>query len=155
MSSFDHETFLSPLTWRYGSEAMRHIWSEAEKRRMLRRFWVALAEAESEAGLVSHEQVADLRARVDDVEIERAAEIEREIRHDLMAEIMTYAEQCPVGGPIIHLGATSTDALDNVDAMRLQYSLDFAIGQLHGVLFDMGAFVTKGARYGTARTNGL
>jgi adenylosuccinate lyase len=57
----------------------------------------------------------------DDIDIARAAAIEREIRHDLMAEIRTYAEQCPVGGAIIHLGATSMDALeDNVDALRLR-----------------------------------
>ncbi|MFO7635608.1 MAG: adenylosuccinate lyase, partial [Caldilinea sp.] len=59
---FDHETYLSPLTWRYGGEAMRKLWSEAHKRRLLRRFWVALAEAQAEAGLVSAAQVDDLRA---------------------------------------------------------------------------------------------
>ena len=57
---FTHETYLSPLTWRYGSPAMRKIWSEVEKRRQLRRFWVALAEAQAEAGLVNADQVADL-----------------------------------------------------------------------------------------------
>jgi adenylosuccinate lyase len=40
-----------------------------------------------------------------------------------MAEIRTFAEQCPVGGAIIHLGATSMDALDNVDALRLRAAL--------------------------------
>ena len=50
MSVYDHETYLSALTWRYGSDAMRRLWSEAEKRRLLRRFWVALAEAEAQAG---------------------------------------------------------------------------------------------------------
>ncbi|MEZ4711897.1 MAG: adenylosuccinate lyase [Caldilineaceae bacterium] len=134
MPSFDHETYISPLTWRYGSEAMRMVWSEAEKRRLLRRFWVALAEAQHEAGLVTAEQAADLRARQDDIDIARAAEIEREIRHDLMAEIRTFAEQCPVGGPIIHLGATSMDVLDNVDALRLQAGLDLLIEQLTALL---------------------
>ena len=56
MTEFNHETYLSPLTWRYGSSAMRTIWSEVEKRRQLRHFWVALAEAQQEAGLVSAEQ---------------------------------------------------------------------------------------------------
>ena len=134
MSGYDHETYLSPLTWRYGSEEMRGMWSEAEKRRLLRRFWVALAEAQCEAGLVSEEQAADLRGHVDDVDIARATEIEREIRHDLMAEIRTYAEQCPVGGPIIHLGATSMDALDNVDALRLKRALGLVIDRLEAVL---------------------
>ena len=53
MSTFTHDTYLSPLTWRYGSEVMRRIWSEDEKRRLMRRVWVALAEAQFEAGLVT------------------------------------------------------------------------------------------------------
>ena len=120
MTTFDHETYLSPLTWRYGSEAMRTVWSEAQKRRLLRRFWVALADAQAEVGLVTPAQVAELRAHQDTIDIARAEEIEREIRHDLMAEIKTYAEQCPTAGAIIHLGATSMDVLDNVDALRLR-----------------------------------
>jgi adenylosuccinate lyase len=121
---FRHDTFISPFTWRYGSREMRHIWSEEHKRRLLRRFWTALARAEMKAGIVTPEQVEDLEKAVDSVDIPRAAEIEAEIQHDLMAEIRTFAEQCPVGGSIIHLGATSMDALDNVDAVRLNESLD-------------------------------
>lgn len=134
MITFDHETYLSPLTWRYGSAAMRKIWSEAEKRRLLRRFWVALAEAQAEADLVTAEQVADLRAHQNEINIARAEEIEREIRHDLMAEIKTYAEQCPVGGAIIHLGATSMDVLDNVDALRLRQALELILANLQSLL---------------------
>lgn len=134
MTTFDHETYLSPLTWRYGSDAMRKVWSEAEKRRLLRRVWVALAEAQAEAGLVTAEQAADLRAHQQEIDIARAAEIEREIRHDLMAEIKTYAEQCPVGGAIIHLGATSMDILDNVDALRLCHALDLILANLRSLL---------------------
>lgn len=131
---FDHETYLSPLTWRYGGEEMRRLWSEANKRRLLRRFWVALAEAQQEAGLVSAAQVDDLRAHQDDIDIAAAEAIEREIRHDLMAEIKTYAAQCPVGGAIIHLGATSMDVLDNVDALRLRGALDLIIAVLEQAL---------------------
>lgn len=134
MQTYSHESYISPLTWRYGGQAMRTLWSEVEKRRLLRRFWVALAEAQAIAGLVTPEQVDDLRAHQDDVDIGRAAEIEKEIHHDLMAEIRTYAEQCPVGGSIIHLGATSMDALDNVDAVRLQRSLDLILAELGKVL---------------------
>lgn len=134
---FDHETYLSPLTWRYGGEKMRRLWSEANKRRLLRRFWVALAEAQQEAGLVSAAQVDDLRAYQDDIDIAAAEAIEREIRHDLMAEIKTYAAQCPVGGAIIHLGATSMDVLDNVDALRLNGALDLIIATLERALLAL------------------
>ena len=139
-ATFDHETYLSPLTWRYGSDTMRRVWSETEKRRLLRRFWVALAQAQQTAGLVTAEQVADLRAHQDQIDIARATEIEREIRHDLMAEIKTFAEQCSVGGPIIHLGATSMDALDNTDAIRLRNALDII---LQGVEAMLSALATR------------
>jgi adenylosuccinate lyase len=101
-SVFSHDTYLSPFTWRYGSPEMRALWSEAAKRRLWRRIWVALAEAEQVVGLA-------------------------EIHHDLMAEVRTYAEQCPVGGGIIHLGATSMDIEDNADALRIREALDLVL----------------------------
>ena len=115
---FDHTTFISPFTWRYGSQEMRQIWSEWRKRELMRRVWVALASAQHKAGLVSAAQLADLQAHAAAVDIERALEIETETRHDVMAEIRAFAEQCPVGGGMIHLGATSADITDNVDVLR-------------------------------------
>ena len=121
--AYTHDTYISPYTWRYGSDAMRRVWSEVNKRLLWRRIWVALARAQAEAGLVRPEQVADLEAHREDVDWERAQEIERDLRHDLMAEVRAYAEQCPVGGGIIHLGATSMDVEDNADALRLREAL--------------------------------
>jgi adenylosuccinate lyase len=45
---YSYDTFLSPFTWRYGSQEMRRLWSEEHKRRLWRWVWVALAEAEEE-----------------------------------------------------------------------------------------------------------
>jgi adenylosuccinate lyase len=123
MPDYTHSTYLSPFTWRYGSPAMRALWSEEHKRRIWRRIWVALASAQAEAGLVTADQVADLRAHAEQIDLERAHALEAELRHDLMAEVRTYAEQCPVGGAIIHLGATSMDIEDNADALRLREAL--------------------------------
>jgi adenylosuccinate lyase len=134
MNAESFESYFSPFSWRYGSDEMRKIWSEAHKRRLWRRIWVALAEAEMEAGLVTVEQVADLRAHASHVDVARALEIEAEIHHDVMAEIKAFAEQCPLGGAIIHLGATSADIEDNADALRLQESLDLVVVRLKGVL---------------------
>jgi len=118
VTHFDHRTYISPLTWRYGSQDMRFLWSEIHKWQLMRQVWVALAAAQHVAGLVTAEQLADLEAHVDEVNIERALQIERETRHDVMAEIRAYAEQCSIGGGIIHWGATSADITDNVDVMR-------------------------------------
>ena len=49
-----------------------------------------------------------------------------------MAEVRTYAEQCPVGGGIIHLGATSMDIEDNADALRIREALDLVLARLRG-----------------------
>jgi len=121
--TFGYDTFLSPFTWRYGSQEMRRLWSEEHKRRLWRRVWVALAEAEHEAGLVSEAELDDLRAHQDKVDIARSHEIEAEIGHDKMAEIRAYAEQCPIGGGKIHLGATSADIEDNADILRIKEAL--------------------------------
>lgn len=134
MQEFTHDTFISPFTWRYGSQRMRQIFSEKNKRLLLRRIWIALARAEQQAGLVSQQQVAELEAHRDDIDIERASEIEKEIKHDLMAEIRTYAEQCPTAGAIIHLGATSMDILDNMDALRLKDALRLIIDEAKDLL---------------------
>jgi adenylosuccinate lyase len=132
--TFEHTTYISPYTWRYGSEAMRQIWSETHKRLLMRRVWVALAYAQHQAGLVTAEQLADLQAHVNDVDIARSQEIEQETRHDVMAEIRAFAEQCPVGGGIIHWGATSADITDNVDVMRQREAGQLLLAQLRELL---------------------
>jgi adenylosuccinate lyase len=142
---FSHETFISPFTWRYSSEDMRRIWSLAEQRRLWRRIWVALAEAEQAAGLVRAEQVDDLRAHQNDIDIDRALAIEAEIHHDLMAEVRTYAEQCPVGGGVIHLGATSMDIEDNADALRLRSALDLILAQTCKLLTTLADLIEREA----------
>lgn len=130
----DHSVYQSPFSWRYGSAAMREAWSDLSKRRLWRSIWVCLARVEHEFGLVSADQVAELAARADDVDIERSLAIEADIRHDLMAEVKAFAEQCPRAGGIIHLGATSMDIEDNADALRLRRGLDLLIEALDRLL---------------------
>lgn len=143
--TFSHDTFISPFTWRYGSAPMRHIWSEEHKRQLMRQVWVALATAQQQAGLVSAEQLADLEAHVNDIDIDRALEIEKETRHDVMAEIRAYAEQCPLGGGIIHWGATSADITDNVDALRLREAAVLLRDQLMQLLENLAEKIEKTA----------
>lgn len=119
---------------------MRALWSEVHKRQLWRQIWVALAEAQSQFGLVTPEQVADLRAHANQIDLERALQIEADIQHDLMAEVKTFAEQCPIGGGIIHLGATSMDIEDNTDALRVRESLDLILAATKTVL---ASFATK------------
>jgi adenylosuccinate lyase len=132
--TLNYETYLSPFTWRYGSPQMRRLWSEAHKRLLWRQLWVALAEVQAEFGLVRPEQAADLRAHMQAVDVPRALQIEAEIHHDLVAELKAFAEQAPVGGAILHLGATSTDIEDNADVLRLRGSLELILEKLCALL---------------------
>jgi len=141
--TIDHLTFQSPFSFRYASAEMRAIWSEVNKRKLWRRIWLALAEAQSRFGLITPEQVADLQAHVEQIDVERAWQIEAEIKHDLMAEVKTYAEQCPHGGGIIHLGATSMDVEDNADALRMRQSLDLILSSLKLLLPPLAAQIEK------------
>ena len=138
--TFSHDVMLSPFTWRYGSLAMRALWSEVNKRRLWRRVWVALARAQHAAGLVSAAQLADVTAHAEDVDIDASNAVEAEIHHDLMAELLVFARQCPAGGGIIHLGATSMDVEDNAEALRIRDALALSaadLGALLEVLADL------------------
>lgn len=139
----DFENYQSPFTWRYGTDRMRRLWSEQHKRLLWRQIWVALAETQAEYGLVTSAQVADLRAHMNEIDLPRALSIEEEIKHDLMAEIRTFAEQAKLGGGIIHLGATSMDVEDNADALRLRQSLVLTLENLISLLKTLNGLITR------------
>ena len=138
-----YDQYQSPYSWRYGSIAMRKLWSELAKRRLWRRIWVALAEIQSEYGIVTQEQVADLQAHIDQIDIDRALEIEAETHHDVMAEVIVFAEQCQVGGGIIHLGMTSMDVVDNAEALRIRDALQLVINQTASALLELCQLIEK------------
>lgn len=143
MKKFGYSTYLSPFTWRYGSDEMRKIWSEENKRKLWRKVWVALARAQHKQGLVSKKELDDLIKHQNDVDIEKAHEFEKEIKHDLMAEIKVYASQAKIGGGKIHLGATTMDIEDNVDALRNKQSLEFIEEKLINLLKEFSKKIDK------------
>jgi adenylosuccinate lyase len=116
-------TYQSPFTTRYGSDEMRSLWSERALRMLWRRVWIAVAEAQTEVGLVSKTQLDELKEHASSIDLERALEIEKDIGHDLVAELRTFAEQCPQGGKILHWGLTSADVKDNADVIRQRAAL--------------------------------
>jgi len=124
---------------------MRRIWSESSKRLLWRKIWVALAEVQEEFGLVTPEQTEDLRLHMEKIDLPRVLEIENEIQHDLMAEVRLFASQCSVGGGIIHLGATSMDIEDNVDALRLRDATTLLIESLRQLLQIIAPLIEKWA----------
>lgn len=139
----DYETYASPFSWRYGRAPLRSLFSEKMRRRLWRAVWVALAEAQSALGLIEEAEVEDLRAHAGDIDIEAAAAIEREIHHDLMAEIRVFAQQAQRGGGKLHLGATSMDVEDTVETYRLRLALAQIGANLSELLAAFGAQVRK------------
>jgi adenylosuccinate lyase len=138
----DHRSYVSPFSWRYGREELRSLFSEHTRRTLWRAVWVELAEAQSAQGLIERDELDDIRAHAGDVDIEAALEIEREIHHDLMAEIRVFAAQAQRGGGKIHLGATSMDIEDTVETYRLRRALSLLGANLRGLLDAFGRQVT-------------
>lgn len=124
MTKTDFSSYQSPFSWRYGSDKMRQIFSEVNKRKTWRKVWVALAKAQLKAGLLTKQEYESISKNVNNIDIERAREIEKEIYHDLMAEIRTFAESSGHAGGKIHLGATSTDIEDNAQIINIRQALD-------------------------------
>lgn len=143
----DYETYASPFSWRYGRAPLRALFSERMRRRLWRAVWVALAEAQSAHGLIEELELADLREHAGDIDIDAAIEIEREIHHDLMAEIRVFAQQARRGGKKLHLGATSMDVEDTVETYRLRLALSYVGENLRELLSALGAKVRSYADF--------
>ena len=112
--------YISPLSTRYASDEMQHIFSENFKFRTWRRLWIALAKSEKELGLnITDEQIAEMEANKDNINYDVAEEREKEVRHDVMSHVYAFGVQCPKAEPIIHLGATSCYVGDNTDVIIL------------------------------------
>jgi len=141
MDSF--ENYLSPFSWRYASPEMRALWSEIHKRQLWRKIWLTLATVQSQYGLVTADQLRELELNLNHIDMDSALKLEAEIHHDLMAELKTFASQCPQGGGILHLGATSMDIEDNADALRIRAALDLILKSLSRLLFTLASQIEK------------
>ncbi|MEY8402755.1 adenylosuccinate lyase [Oscillospiraceae bacterium 44-34] len=138
------DRYESPLSSRYASYEMQHIFSPDKKFSTWRRLWVALARAEMELGLpVTREQVAELEAHVEDIDYNRAAQWEKKLRHDVMAHVHTYGELCPKAMPIIHLGATSCYVGDNTDVILMREGLELVRDKVVRVLAHLARFAEE------------
>ena len=126
-----HTTYQSPLCSRYAGKEMQYLFSADKKFTTWRKLWIALAEAEQELGLpITDEQIAELKANIDYIDYELAAKKESEVRHDVMAHVLTYGESCPKAKGIIHLGATSCYVCDNTDIIVMTEALQLIKAKL-------------------------
>src|SRR5690554_644140 len=134
----------NPLIERYASKQVLEIFSPDNKFKTWRKLWIALAEAEMELGLpIEQEQINELKQYVDKINYDVAKEKEKELRHDVMAHVHAYGEQCPKAKPIIHLGATSAFVGDNTDIIIYTQALIFIRNKLINAIDVLSQFAIK------------
>lgn len=137
-------TWRSPLSERYASPAMLANFSERAKITRWRRLWIELARNERDLGLsISAEQIAELEAHVDEIDLAAAARYERELRHDVMAQIHAWGDLCPSARPIVHLGATSCYVTDNADLLAIREGLELVRAKLVNVIAALAKFARE------------
>jgi len=141
------QTFVCPLEGRYASRRMLELLSPQRKFSTWRRLWLALAEAQKQLGLdISDEQIEQMRLHLDDIDLARADQYEREFRHDVMAHIHTFGDAAPAARGIIHLGATSQFVGCNTDLLVMREALGILAGYLANVIDVLAAFAEKHRR---------
>ena len=138
------DSYISPLSTRYASEEMQHVFSDNFKFRTWRRLWISLAKAEKALGLdITDEQIAELERNKDNVNFDVAEERERLVRHDVMSHVYAYGQQCPKAKGIIHLGATSCYVGDNTDVIILREASKIVLKKAAQVLKNLSAFAEE------------
>lgn len=134
----------SPLNSRYAGDEMKYIFSPDRKFSAWRQLWVALAESEKELGLdISDEQIEEMKAHIYDINYDVAAREEKICRHDVMAHVHAFGEQCKIAKPIIHLGATSCYVGDNTDVIIMHEALEVVRKKLINVINSLCDFAEK------------
>lgn len=139
----NRDIYQEPLVSRYTSPAMQALFSERTKFETWRRCWIALAEAQHELGLtdlVTRPMIEELQAHATDINFEVASQKEKEIRHDVMAHVFAYGQQCPTAEPIIHLGATSQYVGCHTDLLLQKQALALVKKSLVNVIHNLARF---------------
>ena len=142
----NYEGYLSPFSTRYASKEMQYLFSAQNKFSLWRKLWIILAESEQELGLpITDEQIAEMKAHQTDIDFDAAAAYEKKLRHDVMAHIHAWGDQCPTARPIIHLGATSCYVGDNADVLILRDALKLVRARLLAVIRALSEFAKEHA----------
>lgn len=134
----------SPLSARYASADMLSLFSADKKFSTWRKLWVALARAEQKLGLaITDAQIAEMEANIHNIDYAYAAEMERNLRHDVMAHVHAFGKACPAAFPIIHLGATSCYVGDNTDLILMREGLTILRAKLVQVMDNLRQFALE------------
>lgn len=138
------DRYQSPLSERYASKEMQFVFSPDMKFRTWRKLWIALAETERELGLnITEEQIEEMKAHADCINYDVARAREKVVRHDVMAHVYAFGQQCPKAKGIIHLGATSCYVGDNTDIIVMAEALKIVKKKLVNVIAELAKFADE------------
>ena len=136
--------YSSPLAERYASEAMLALWSPQTRYGLWRRLWLALAESERELGVpIPDRALAQMRAKLDEIDFAAVAGYEKKLRHDVMAHVHAFGDAAPDARPFIHLGATSAYVTDNADLILMRRGLSLVRDRVVEILRALSAFAER------------
>ena len=135
------DRYAHPLASRYVSREMERIFAPAFRFGTWRRLWLALAESQQEMGLpIPDEAVRQMRDRLDEIDLDRAAEYERRFRHDVMAHVHLFGDVAPAARGILHLGATSAFVGDNTDLIQHREAMTLVRDRLVAAVAALARF---------------
>jgi adenylosuccinate lyase len=140
-----YDRYQSPLAERYASEEMSYNFSDQLKYSTWRTLWIALAETEKTLGIkaISRKQIDEMIKFRDKINFDAARKHEIRVKHDVMAHVHAYGDQCPSASPIIHLGATSAYVQDNADLILLRNGMNILLKKLVNVIDALIVFANK------------
>ena len=133
---------VSPLDYRYGREEVKAIFSEESTLEYMLEVEASLVKAEAEIGIVPKEAAEEIwkHANLRHVDIKEVKRVEAEIGHNVMAMVKVLSSVSGESGRYVHLGATSNDITDTVNALQFKRFYSILIDDLLGlseVLYDL------------------
>lgn len=140
------DSYQTPLATRYASEKMLYIFSDESKYKTWRACWIILAEAQKELGLkingreISWEQIGEMKKNLTNIDYNLIRKKENEVKHEVLAHLAAFGEQCPNAKPIIHLGATSAYVIDNTELLQMKFGLELIRKRLVNTIYLLDKF---------------
>ncbi|NBD33113.1 MAG: adenylosuccinate lyase [Cyanobacteria bacterium] len=117
---------------RYTLPAMGDLWTTEAKLKTWLQVELAVCEAQAELGYMPESALAEIKAKAN-FDPQRVLEIEKEVRHDVIAFLTNVNEYVGEAGRYIHLGLTSSDVLDTGIALQLVASLNLILEEIEAL----------------------
>ncbi len=126
------------LATRYASAEMAELWSPRHKVILERRLWIAVLEAQRDAGVeIPDGALEAYRAVIDWVDLASITARERVTRHDVKARIEEF---CALAGhEQIHRAMTSRDLTENVEQCQVRAAMELVTSRLAALIVRLGA----------------